>query len=254
MQQIRRFRSTLIRPLVRFIERRLPFISYRLHTALKVGSATGDGDHHPRVSDWWETMLASAAGLWLGCTAFGLILGDGIWFWIGLLAGVGYPVIRYRSTIERWTRYQEQITYDLPEFVQLIVIYLYAGLTVSAAIRSTAERWKKRSGPLSDLIRDAARQLNLQAPLVQVLHQLSVRADTNDVKSVVTILLTHTVRGGDAIFDTLLDITRQMWLKKLSLVRKRAQETTVKLVFPLILIFAAILGVIGAPAVLFMNS
>lgn len=251
--QIQRVRSVLVRPLAGFIERRLPFVSYRLQAALSVGGAV-DAEHQVNLTDWWESVLTLSAGLWLCCSAIGMVMNDGIWFWIGLLAAAGYPVIRYRSAIERWTRYQEQITYDLPEFVQLVVIYLYAGLTVSAAIRSTADRWKKRSGPLPELLRDAARQLSLQTPLVQVLHQLTVRADTNDVKTVVTILLTHTIRGGDAIFDTLLDITRQMWLKKLSLVRKRAQETTVKLIFPLILIFAAILGVIGAPAVLFMSS
>jgi len=45
-----------------------------------------------------------------------------------------------------------------------------------------------------------------------------------------------------------------MWSKRLAHARKRAEETTVKLIFPLMLIFIAILLIVGAPAIMFVSG
>src|SRR5690606_35826541 len=127
-------------------------------------------------------------------------------------------------------------------------------LTVAGALGNIGERWKDKAGPLPSMVREASGQLSTQTSLSQVLHQMAGAADTNDMKSVVTILLTHTTRGGDATLDTLLDISKQMWNKRLSLVRQKAEETSVKMIFPLMLIFVAILLIVGAPAVMFVSG
>jgi len=74
------------------------------------------------------------------------------------------------------------------------------------------------------------------------------------MRAIVTILLTHTTRGGDSTIQTLLDLSGQMWSKRLAFARKQAEETTVKLIFPLMLIFVAILLIVGAPAIMFVSG
>jgi len=254
---VRRERTSALRtfalPLARYLERSLPFMTYRLAAALRI-RAKYEPSAMPSVTDWWNHVLKVGSGLLAICLMLAAVMGDPIWLLIGLLLAAGYLMLSYRRVSDKAQMIREQITCDLPEFVQNMVIYLYAGLTASAAISSIAGRWKERTEPLPRLIQEAAAQLAYQAPLGHVLHQLAEKADTSEVRAIVTILLTHTTRGGDSTVQTLLDLSGQMWSKRLAHARKRAEETTVKLIFPLMLIFIAILLIVGAPAIMFVSG
>ncbi len=242
-----------VQPLARVADRMLPFVSFRLAAALRI-QRRQTAESEFRSLDWWTHVLSvSSLCLFLGMIG-ALCLHDGVWLILGLVCAAGYPIMRYQRELGAAAAIRDQITYDLPEFVQVLVIYLFAGLTVAGALRNIGERWKDKAGPLPSMVREASGQLSTQTSLSQVLHQMAGAADTSDMKSVVTILLTHTTRGGDATLDTLLDISKQMWNKRLSLVRQKAEETSVKMIFPLMLIFVAILLIVGAPAVMFVSG
>ncbi len=245
--------GTFARPIARLLERSLPFVTYRLASALRI-RARYEPSVSVSVADWWQQILKIGIGLLVVCILLSALMEDAIWLLIGLLIVTGIPILRYRAEMDKAELVRESITCDLPEFVQNIVIYLYAGLTASGAISSIAGRWRERSEPLPLLVQDAAAQLACQTPLAQVLHQLAEKADTPDMRAVVTILLTHTTRGGDSTAQTLLDISNQVWSKRLALARKRAEEVTVKLIFPLMLVFIAILLIVGAPAIMFVSG
>lgn len=239
-------------PVSRLIERGFPALSIRLADALRIQQPQGRPDHSPTRA-WWNELLMICTLFALLCTVLGLVLKDVTWLWIAIVGSTGYGTIRYRQAMRKLERHRDQITAELPEFVQIVVIYLYAGYSVTAAIQNAAKREKNRLTPMTKLVQEAARQLSVQTPLAQVLHRMAVEADTSDMKSIVTVLLTYTTRGGDAMTDTLLEMSRQMWNKRLSLVRRKAEETTVMMIFPLILIFISILLIVGAPAVMFMK-
>lgn len=244
---------TFALPVARLLERSLPFMTYRLSTALRIRSKY-DPSAISSVMDWWNHVLKIGIVLFAICLMIAAVMGDVIWLLIGLLLVAGYPILSYRQVLDKAQMIRERIAYALPEFVQNVVIYLYAGLTASAAINNIAGRWKNRPEPLPRLLQEAAAQLAYQAPLAQVLHQLAEKTDTSDMRAIVTILLTHTTRGGDSTIQTLLDLSGQMWSKRLAFARKQAEETTVKLIFPLMLIFVAILLIVGAPAIMFVSG
>ena len=244
---------SIMKPLAHYADRMLPFVSYRLATAIRIQKRGTHADESQSTTWWMHVLSISSVVQALGIVQ-SLWLRDAVWLVIGLVCAALYPISRYKRELNAAATVRDQITYDLPEFVQVIVIYLFAGLTVATAIHSVGNRWRNKKGVLPSMIREAAGRLQAQMPLTHVLHQMAGTADTSDMKSVVTILLTHTTRGGDATLDTLLDISKQMWNKRLSLVRKKAEETSVKMIFPLILIFVAILMIVGAPAVIFVSS
>lgn len=238
-------------PVSRMIERLFPVIAMRLSDALK--ARRSDDVPAQIVRMWWNRVLFNATMIALLCPVLGVVMKDVTWAVTGLFGFVAYVILSYRREVGKLQRYRDQIAYELPEFVQIVVIYLYAGFTVAASVKNAADRRKHSDSPMSELLRESSRQLSLQTPIAQVLHRMAVEADTNDMKSIVTVLLTHTTRGGEAMIDTLLEICRQMWHKRLSLVRRKAEETTVLMIFPMILIFASILLIVGAPAVMFMK-
>ena len=244
---------SIMKPLAHYADRMLPFVSYRLASAIRIQKRGTHADEFQSTTWWMHVLSISSVVQALGIVQ-SLWLRDAVWLVIGLVCAALYPISRYKRELNAAATVRDQITYDLPEFVQVIVIYLFAGLTVATAIHSVGNRWRNKKGVLPSMIREAAGRLQAQMPLTHVLHQMAGTADTSDMKSVVTILLTHTTRGGDATLDTLLDISKQMWNKRLSLVRKKAEETSVKMIFPLILIFVAILMIVGAPAVIFVSS
>lgn len=240
-------------PAARFMVRRFPVISYRLTHAYRLHS-TKRQEEAAYAVDWWSRVLTVGSMSFLLCLLIMLLTGDVVWLLLGFVTFLGCPILRYRMVIDAAEAYREQITYELPEWLQILVIYLYAGYPVPAALQQMAKKWQHRTGPLAAALHQAAAKLSYQASLSQVLHELAEQADTNEMRSIVTILLSHTLRGGDSTLDTLLDISRQMWDKRLALVRKRAEETTVKMIFPLIVIFIAVLIIVAAPAVMFLGS
>src|SRR5690606_29931694 len=144
--------------------------SYRLAAALRV-TGWSERSAKPDTAEWWARVILIGIGLFISCFVITMLVHDGVWLGIGLVGLIGYPVIKYRTAVQQLERYQRLIAYELPEFVQILAIYLYAGFTASSAMISTADCWKQHTGPLSKLVHDAAGRLTYQAPLHQVLHR-----------------------------------------------------------------------------------
>lgn len=69
----------------------------------------------------------------------------------------------------------------------------------------------------------------------------------------VTAVLINQRRGGDTFVLAMQDVGRQLWEKRKAVARRRGEEASTKLVFPMMLMFLVILAVVGAPALLMMK-
>jgi len=115
---------TFALPVARLLERSLPFMTYRLSTALRIRSKY-DPSAISSVMDWWNHVLKIGIVLFAICLMIAAVMGDVIWLLIGLLLVAGYPILSYRQVLDKAQMIRERIAYALPEFVQNVVIYLY---------------------------------------------------------------------------------------------------------------------------------
>jgi tight adherence protein C len=190
-----------------------------------------------------STVTFPATWIWFAGT---IDLASGL-LWLGLpvavLLGWRAPLI----VVDRRTRArQEQIDYDLPELIDILVVTVEAGLGFSGSLRTASERI---SGPLGDELRLALQEQNMGLTTEEALRHMLARGDTAAMRSFVRAV-TQGESLGVSIGDILRSLALEMRKRRRSAAEERAQKAPIKILFPLVfLIFPAIFIILLAPAI-----
>jgi tight adherence protein C len=190
-----------------------------------------------------STLMFPAAWVWFaGTTQFSTVL---IWLGVPVAGFIGWraPLI----VIDRRARLRlEQIDYDLPELIDILVVTVEAGLGFSGSIRTASERI---SGPLGDELRLALQEQNMGLTTEESLRHLLARADTPAVRSFVRAV-TQGESLGVSIGEILRSLAVEMRKRRRAYAEERAQKAPIKILFPLVfLIFPAMFVILLGPAI-----
>jgi tight adherence protein C len=162
---------------------------------------------------------------------------------VALLMGWTAPmtIVRRRSR-----RRFEQIDYELPNLIDLLVTTVEAGLGFTGSLQLAAERF---GGPLGDELRLTLQEQSMGLSPNEALRNLLERCDTPLMRSFVrTVLQGETL--GISIGQIMRDLAVDMRKRRRQKAEERAQKAPIKLLFPLVfLIFPAMFVVILGPAV-----
>lgn len=204
------------------------------------------------------TFLASKTivAVCLGLAAVAYTLTQGISFQnsIGavlLAAGLGFmaPNVWLGSAI---TKRGEQIRRGLPDTIDMLVISVEAGLGLDAAIQRVAEEMHKVHTILAEELQLVTLESQMGIPRSEALANFATRTAIDETRSMVGVV-TQAERFGTSIAGALRRQSDTLRVKRRQKAEEKAQQTTVKLMAPLILfIFPAILVVLGGPAALKM--
>ena len=97
-------------------------------------------------------------------------------------------------------------------------------------------------------------QLQMGRPRREVLHDLGVRTGVDDMKALAAILI-QADKFGSSIAQALRVQSDGMRIKRRQLAEERAQQTAVKMIFPLVLfIFPGIFVVLVGPAAISLKA
>jgi tight adherence protein C len=240
------------------------------------GIASLVGDAAGRFSGFGEASLRRelvAAGIYglaprhlLGDRILCALSFPGLWLWLasaggysGALVVLGVPVAVLlgwtapMSIVRRRSRRRfEQIDYELPNLIDLLVVTVEAGLGFTGSLQLAAERL---SGPLGDELRLTLQEQSMGLSSQEALRNLLERADTPLMRSFVRSILQGETLGV-SIGQIMRDLAVDMRKRRRQAAEERAQKAPIKLLFPLIfLIFPAMFVVILGPAVFsFLNS
>jgi len=123
-----------------------------------------------------------------------------------------------------------------------------AGLGLDAAMRRVAEEMEDTSPEVCQELNTANMQLQMGRPRREVLHDLGVRTGVDDMRSLAAILI-QADKFGSSIAQALRVQSDSMRVKRRQMAEEKAQQTAVKLIFPLVLfIFPGIFVVLVGPA------
>jgi tight adherence protein C len=149
--------------------------------------------------------------------------------------------------VDRRARYRlEQVDYDLPELVDLLVVTVEAGLGFAGSLQVASERIP---GPLGQELRLALQEQNMGLTTEEALRNVLVRADTPAVRSFVRAV-TQGETLGVSIGDILRSLATEMRKRRRAAAEERAQKAPIKILFPLVfLIFPAMFVILLGPAV-----
>jgi tight adherence protein C len=192
-----------------------------------------------------------------------LLAGTGmvlIWLWLAAgqrysgLVAVGGAVLTgflaYKLPMllvsRRARKRLEEIEYDLPEMIDLLVVSVEAGLGFSAAIKAASERL---SGPLGQEMRLTLQEQNMGLTVVEALKNTLERVETPSMLSFVRSII-QGEQLGISIGQVLRNLAEEMRKRRKAAAEERAQKAPIKMLFPLIfLIFPAMFVILLGPAV-----
>ena len=147
---------------------------------------------------------------------------------------------------------QEKIFLSMPDALDLLVVCVEAGLGLDAGMRRVTEELSDSAPELCAELSMANMQLQMGRARREVLHDLGVRTGVDDMQSLAAILI-QSDKFGSSIAQALRVQSDSMRVKRRQMAEERAQQTAVKMIFPLVLfIFPGIFVVLVGPAAIMM--
>lgn len=149
---------------------------------------------------------------------------------------------------------QAKIRRGLPDFLDLLVICVEAGLGLDQAMARTAQELKRTHPEISDELEIVVLEQRAGRPRSDSWRHLAERTDVDVVRNFVTMLI-QSEQFGTSIAKTLRTHSDTLRTQRIQDVEERAAKTTVKLIFPLVLfIFPCLFLVTLGPAVILMSE
>ncbi|MEY3174924.1 MAG: hypothetical protein RLZZ436_2838 [Planctomycetota bacterium] len=143
---------------------------------------------------------------------------------------------------------REKIFLQLPDTLDLLVVCVEAGLGLDQGLRRVAEEMANVAPEVCEELNTANMQLQVGKNRRDVLHDLGVRTGVDDVRALAGIVI-QADRFGSSIAGALRIQSETMRVKRRQLAEEKAQQTAVKMIFPLVLfIFPGIFVVLVGPA------
>jgi tight adherence protein C len=142
---------------------------------------------------------------------------------------------------------RDQIDYELPELIDFLIVAIEAGVSLSGALRISANQLR---GPLGEEMRLALQEHNMGLSTSQTLENLLVRADTEGMRMFVRSIIQGEALG-ISIGQVMRNLALEMRKRRKAAAEERAQKAPIKMVFPLVLlIFPAMFAVLVLPALI----
>ena len=166
---------------------------------------------------------------------------------LGVATGWYFPTALIAHRI-RWRR--EQIRRAVPNMLDIIVVCVEAGLSFTAAIHRIVDENKADKNPLYDELKLMTREFLIGSSKADAFRNLSDRTGVEELRSL-AITLIQAERLGTSIADSLRVLADSMRFKRRQRAEEQANKTSVKLVFPLVLlIFPELLVILIGPALI----
>jgi tight adherence protein C len=139
-----------------------------------------------------------------------------------------------------------RIDRSMPELIDLLVVTVEAGLSLSAALQLAGDRLK---GPLGEELRIVLQEQRMGLTPVQALENMTNRCPTPAVESFVRAMMQGQLLGV-SIGQILRSLAIEMRKRRRAAAEQQAQKAPIKMLFPLVfMIFPSLFVVILGPAV-----
>ena len=204
------------------------------------------------VSIYWATRVSLAVGLaalgMVGLPLLGFSSGQvliGI-VWFASLGWVG-PTFYVRSRLKAR---QKEVQLALADMLDMLVVCVEAGLGLNQALVRVADEIEHVSTVMSEQLAMVNLEMRAGTPRDEALKNLAERTGLADIRSLVNMMI-QTDRFGTSVADALRVHSETMRTKRRQRAEEAAAKTTIKLVFPLVLlVFPAMFLVVIGPSAL----
>jgi tight adherence protein C len=154
-------------------------------------------------------------------------------------------ILPTRILRDRATQRLNEIDYQLPELIDLLVVTVEAGLGFVGSLQTASTRI---SGPLGEEIRLTLQEQSMGLSMQEALLSMLNRVDTASMRSFVRSVVQGETLGV-SIGQIMRDLAQEMRRRRRAVAQERAQKAPIKILFPLVLlIFPAMFVILLGPA------
>ena len=196
----------------------------------------------------WGVRIMLAVGCLIAFMASGLFWGNPlIYLVLALLVGLWLPWVWVRWRVAERKR---NIEWGLPDFMDLSVVCVEAGLGLDQTIQRVGRELRLPHPDLSDELRLYSLETQAGRSRPEALRNLAERTGVEDLRSFAAVLI-QSDRFGTSVAQTLRVFSDDLRIKRRQKAEEAAAKLTVKIVPPLVFfIFPAILLIIAGPGVI----
>jgi tight adherence protein C len=231
----------------------------------RLGSAVSDRAPGSLSLDQIQRQLTAAGlykttpGKFLGYRVLCTIGLPILWIWFAITIGRG-PVLTVIATfvaiVAGWylpmqfvkdqaQRRLDEIDYQLPELIDLLVVTVEAGMGFVGSLQMAAARI---SGPLGDELKLTLQEQRFGLSINEALMNMLARVETASMRSFVRSVVQGETLGV-SIGQLMRDLALEMRRRRRQSAQERAQKAPIKILFPLVfLIFPAMFVILLGPA------
>jgi tight adherence protein C len=150
----------------------------------------------------------------------------------------------------RQSRRQTEITLNLPDALDLLVICVEAGQGLNAALIKVGKEMAFTSQALSEDLMLVNNEMRAGVSRTQALRNLSLRTGVDDVRSLVAVMI-QSDRFGTSVAQALRIHSDSLRTRRRQRAEEKARKAPIKLLFPLVFcIFPELMVVILAPGMI----
>jgi tight adherence protein C len=196
----------------------------------------------------WGIRVMLGVGALITLVAVGL-------FWSNPLLYLIIALITSLVIPETWLRWRvserrRNIEWALPDFMDLAVVCVEAGLGLDQTIQRVGRELRPPHPDLSDELRIYSLEVQAGRTRPEALRSLAERTGVEELRSFAAVLI-QSDRFGTSVAQTLRVFSDDLRIKRRQRAEEAAAKLTVKIVPPLIFfIFPAILVVVAGPGIL----
>jgi tight adherence protein C len=224
-----------------------------------VGGRSGNQDRFVKKDLIAAGLYNVTPGRFLGYRVLCAVAFPIFWLWLAVSVGVKpAPLILLTLIIgflgwwmparilrERANSRLNEIDYQLPELIDLLVVTIEAGLGFVGSLQMAAGRV---SDPLGTEIQLTLQEQSMGLSIQEALLNMLARVDTPSMRSFVRSIVQGETLGV-SIGQIMRDLAQEMRRRRRAVAQERAQKAPIKILFPLVLlIFPAMFVILLGPA------
>ena len=146
-----------------------------------------------------------------------------------------------------------EIQMEFPDFINKLTLLLNAGLTMSKA-------WEKisvdcdKEGDFYAEVNKTVIEIKSGKNEAEVFSQFAKRVKTPEISRLMSSIVQNTKRGGNNLVLSLRLQSNECWEMRKNAIKRLGEEASTKLLFPMMIMFFAIIIIVVTPAIISMQG
>lgn len=158
-----------------------------------------------------------------------------------------------RDLFEKCKKRRLALQLDFPDFVNKLTLLINAGMTVTRAWEKTAADNGGQT-PLYREINSVLQDVRSGMPEHKAYEEFAKRCHVPVITRFISVILQNVRKGNAELVPILRVFANECWELRKNTAKRYGEEASTKMLLPLLLMFVAILLIVGMPAVLALKS